>query len=62
MSVLCSAKREAAGGKLARLRAAPKLEQETYRELRPGDIDLEEGLLDQLFTWMDESVNIDARK
>lgn len=57
-----SAKREAAGGKLARLRAAPKLEQEKYSELRPGDIDLEEGLLDQLFTWMDESVNIDARK
>ena len=57
--------REAAGGKptcLRALRAAPKLQPETYCKFRPGDIDLENELLDQLFTWIHECVTIDANK
>ena len=56
-----SSRREAAGVRL-RTRAAPKLQPEHTHEFRPGDIALEEELLEQLLAWMDESVTADAGK
>ena len=56
-----SSRREAAGVRL-RTRAAPELQPEDTHEFRPGDIALEEELLEQLLAWMDESVTADAGK